>query len=90
MSIEIGKKIRYVRESLNMGRHEFAEKTGIAKGTLTRLEQGQNEAKANALIAIAKQWPEYAAYLLTDETEIKQRNPEVEKLAQELPEASAG
>jgi transcriptional regulator with XRE-family HTH domain len=63
MSTPIGEKIRNVRESLGMGRQEFVDKTGIAKGTLIRIEQNQNEAKASTLIAIAQAWPEYAAYL---------------------------
>lgn len=85
MSIPIGEKIRKVREALEMGRQEFVDKTGIAKGTLIRIEQGQNEAKASALIAIATTFPEYAEYLISDQVGIKQKNPDVESLAQELP-----
>lgn len=82
----IGEKIRTLREFLGMGRQEFVDKTGIAKGTLIRLEQNQNEAKAGALIAIANAFPEYAAYLLSDELGIKQKNPEVEEVAKSLQE----
>lgn len=57
---------------------------GIPKGTLIRTEQGQNSPQVSVLIKIAELWPEYAAYLLTDATETKQRNPEVELLAREL------
>ncbi len=42
---------------------------------------------SGALIAIGKAWPEYAAYLLTDDVDIKQINPEVENVARELPKA---
>lgn len=87
LSTPIGQKIRNVREALKMGRGEFVDKAGINKGSLIRIEQGQNEPKAGVLIAIAQTWPQYAAYLLTDEIEIKQKNPEVENLAQELPRA---
>lgn len=86
MSTPIGKKIRNVREALNIGRQEFADKTGIPKGTIIGIEQGLREPKAGVLIAIAQAWPEYAAYLLTDEMNIVQRNPEVEGLAIELQE----
>lgn len=75
MSIPIGEKIRNVRESLGMGRQEFAIKTGIPKGTLIGAEQGNREPKAGILIAIAKIWPKYAAYLLTDEINIPQEDP---------------
>lgn len=86
MSTGVGRKIRTIREALEMGRAEFSEKTGIPKGSLIQVEQEIREPKAGVLEAIAKQWPEFAAYLLTDEVEIKQRNPETEKLARELPE----
>lgn len=87
MSTPIGEKIRNVREALGMGRQEFVDKTGIVKATLIGIEQGRQEPKAGVLIAIAKAWPEYASYLLTDETGKKQRNPEVDNLARELPQA---
>lgn len=87
MSTPIGEKIRNVREALGMGRQEFVDITGIAKGTLIGIEQNRQEPKAGVLIAIAQAWPEYASYLLTDETGKKQRNPEVDNLARELPRA---
>lgn len=87
VSTPIGQKIRNVREALEMGRGEFVDKAGINKGSLIRIEQGQNEPKAGVLIAIAQAWPQYAAYLLTDDVGIRQRNPEVESLAKELPKA---
>ena len=88
--LTVGEKIRSVRESLGMGRQEFADKTGIAKGTLIRTEQGQNSPQVNVLLKIAELWPEYAAYLLTDATDTKQKNPEVEQLARDLKEQKAG
>ena len=77
MSTPIGEKIRNVREALGMGRQEFVDTTGIPKGTLIGVEQGSREPKAGILMAIANAWPEYAAYLLTDEINVKQRRPEV-------------
>lgn len=85
MSTPIGEKIRNVREALGMGRQEFVDKTGIVKATLIGIEQGRQEPKAGVLIAIATAFPEYAAYLLTDETRVKQKHPEVDELARELP-----
>lgn len=60
-----------------MGRQEFADKTGIIKGSLIRIEVSDGEPRAGILVAIAKEWPEYAAYLLTDEITVKQKRPEV-------------
>lgn len=87
MSTPIGEKIRNVREALGIGRQEFVDITGIAKGTLIGIEQNRQEPKAGVLIAIAAAWPQYAAYLLTDDTGKKQRNPEVDNIARELPRA---
>lgn len=87
LSTPIGKKIRNVREALKMGRQEFVDKTGIPKNSLIGIEVGKHEPGAKTLIAIAKVWPEYAAYLLTDEVKTRQKNPEVESLARELPKA---
>jgi len=64
---------------------KFVDKTGIVKATLIGIEQGRQEPKAGVLIAIATTFPEYAAYLLTDETHVKQKHPEVDALAGELP-----
>jgi transcriptional regulator with XRE-family HTH domain len=68
-----------------MGRQEFVDKTGIPKGTLIGVEQGSREPKASILIAVATAFPEYAEYLISDQVGIKQKNPEVENLARELP-----
>ena len=87
VSTPIGQKIRNVREALKMGRGEFVDKAGINKSSLIRIEQGQNEPKAGVLIAIAAAFPQYAEYLISDQTGVKQKNPEVESLAKELPKA---
>lgn len=70
-----------------MGRGEFAEKTGINKGTLIGIEVSERDVMSGILAAITQAWPEYAEYLLTNQTGVKQKNPEVESLAKELPKA---
>lgn len=84
MSTNYGKRIRFVREHLGLGRAEFCTKTGIPKQSLINYETERTKANAEVLGAIAKVWPEFAAYLLTDETDVRQRNPEVEALARDL------
>lgn len=86
MSTPIGKKIRNIREALGMGRQEFVEKTGIPKNSLIGIEVSKHEPGAKVLIAIAQAWPEYAAYLLTDEIDVVQKHPEVDQLARVLTE----
>ncbi|OAM51520.1 hypothetical protein A7981_08500 [Methylovorus sp. MM2] len=84
MSISQGKKIRLIRESAGMGRQAFSDTTGIPKDSLIGYEMERIKPGGEVLSAIAGKWPEYAAYLLTDETDVKQRNPEVESVAREL------
>ncbi|MCB4810593.1 helix-turn-helix domain-containing protein [Methylovorus menthalis] len=76
MSNSIGKRIKLVRETIGMKREEFSVETGVPIGTLIGIEQGRHEPKAGVLISIANKWPQYAAYLLTDKTDIIQINPE--------------
>ena len=59
-----------------MGRGEFSIKTGIPKSTLVGIETSDRDIRSSVLTAIAQIWPEYAAYLLTDKTGVKQINPE--------------
>lgn len=87
MSTLVGERIRIVREALGMGRQEFVDITGIAKGTLIGIEQNRQEPKAGVLIAIAQAWPQYAAYLLIDDVDIKQKHPVLDDLSRELPKA---
>jgi transcriptional regulator with XRE-family HTH domain len=79
-SSTIGERIRNVRESLGMGRQEFVDRTGILKNSLIAIETGRNEPGSKSLMAIASAFPEYAAYLLINDVEIKQKNPEAEGL----------
>lgn len=74
------KKIRLIRESLELGREEFCKKTGIPKPSLIKYETDRAGVSGNVLSAIARIWPEYSTYLLTDKTEVKQRNPEIKAL----------
>lgn len=66
-----------------MGRAEFAEKTGINKGTLIGIETTDRGVISSVLTAIAKLWPQYAAYLLIEDVEIKQKNPEIDGIGTE-------
>lgn len=78
MSTNYGKRIRLVREHLDLGRAEFCHRTGIAKQSLINYETERTKANAEVLGAIANEWPEFAAYLLTDATDTPQKNPEKE------------
>lgn len=81
----IGEKVRKIRESLGFGRTEFSRRTGIPKDTLIGTELGRREPRAGILIAIAKQWPQYAAFLLMDEGVVVQQ--EIPPYKDDVPDA---
>lgn len=85
MSMPIGEKVRKIRESLGFGRTEFSRRTGIPKDTLIGTELGRREPRAGILIAIAKQWPQYAAFLLMDEGVVVQQ--EIPPYKDDVPDA---
>lgn len=83
----IGEKVRKIRESLGFGRTEFSRRTGIPKDTLIGTELGRREPRAGILIAIAKQWPQYAAFLLMDEGVVVQQ--EIPPYKDDVPDAES-
>ncbi|WP_025870178.1 helix-turn-helix domain-containing protein [Methylobacillus glycogenes] len=87
MSMPIGEKVRKIRESLGFGRTEFSRRTGIPKDTLIGTELGRREPRAGILIAIAKQWPQYAAFLLMDEGVVVQQ--EIPPYKDDVPDAES-
>lgn len=92
MSTLTGKKIRQIRESLGLGRQEFCDQTGIAKGTLVHIETGKHEPNLKAVKAITNVWPEYTMWLMTDTTipEAGQISPEIEERRVNLKQGKAG
>lgn len=65
----ISERLRQIREARTSGRQEFSDLTGIAKGTVTGYEQTGRSPRAEVLEAVAKQWPEYAYWLITGMTD---------------------
>lgn len=88
-NFEINKKIRTLRDSLKLGRGEFAEKTDIPKKTIENLEQEKQKAYAWHIQAICNVWPEYTLWLMTNQIapEIGQISPELEETRRQLEKA---
>ena len=63
--LAINKRIRILREHLEMGRSEFAEKTGIRKAILINIEQEKQKVYGWHCESIGKEFPEYAYWLTT-------------------------
>lgn len=70
MSKGIGEKIRELRESLEMGRAEFSDETGIPKETLIKIEQGKVDPRMSTLLKITRKYTQYAFWLMTDKTHV--------------------
>lgn len=63
--LAINKRIRILREHLEMGRGEFSQKTEIGKTVLINIEQEKQKAYAWHCESISKAFPEYAYWLTT-------------------------
>lgn len=50
----MGYKIKEVRESLNMTQEELAEKSGVSRGTISALENGDPITTSKTLVNLAK------------------------------------
>lgn len=65
-SRELGLKIRQIREAEELGRAEFAKMIGISKASLITVERAQYAPRASVLLAVAKAFPHYAYWMMTD------------------------
>jgi len=64
--MQLGERIRAVRECEHLGRHAFSEKTGINKQTLINIETGKaKKFSALELEKVGTAFPDYAAFLIT-------------------------
>jgi DNA-binding XRE family transcriptional regulator len=83
---EINKRVRILRDALELGRHAFAEKTGIKKQTIESIEMERQKINGAQLQAIGNQFPEYRYWLAYGETlpEAGQISPEIEEARKNL------
>lgn len=64
--MNIGERVRIVRETEGLGRQIFSKETGIAKTTLIKIETGQRpNFAAIELEKVGNAFPEWAEFLLT-------------------------
>ncbi|EAR22468.1 helix-turn-helix domain-containing protein [Nitrococcus mobilis] len=87
--MHIGEKIREIREAEGLSRASFAERIGIPKDTVMRIEQGRNDPRATILIAVTRQWPKYAYWLMTglSQPEAGHISPAIERARKDSPGA---
>lgn len=64
--MNIGERVRQVREAEHLGREIFSNMTGISKSTLIKIETGKSpKFAAEELEKVGMHFPDYAAFLLT-------------------------
>ncbi|ANE57475.1 helix-turn-helix transcriptional regulator [Methylomonas sp. DH-1] len=82
-------KIRAIRNAEGMNRTELEAVTNIPAKTWANIENGQQKANEDHLLAITNAWPKYALWLMTDQTapEIGQISPEIEATRAKLKQA---
>lgn len=68
-NLEIGNRIRVVRESMHLTRDKFSEKIGISEVFLSQIERGEKSLSLNTLISICENTGCNADYLLFGEIE---------------------
>lgn len=69
---QLARRIRQIREHVGLGRHAFAQLVGVSKGTLENSEMGKQRPPAELMLGIAKNWPQFALWLLTGKLNSKE------------------
>jgi transcriptional regulator with XRE-family HTH domain len=79
------KRIRELRDSLELGRAAFEAKTGIDRKTIANIEQEKQKVYALHIEQISKVWPEFGYWLATGKVlpEAGQISPELEKIRED-------
>lgn len=83
--MNVGSKIRAIRESESLTREGFETKTGISTHAIEGIEKKGRSPSAEKLQAICKAFPQYTLWLMTDTTnpEAGQISPEHERIRQD-------
>lgn len=81
MSIDLGKKVREIREAEGLGRQAFSEVTDIPKQTLINIEVGKSAPSGKHLALVSKAFTKYTLWLMTDMTDetCGQISPDIER-----------
>lgn len=86
--LEIGNRIREIREELHMSRNTFSEKINISESYLAQLELGNKSIGINTLLAICAYTGCSADYLLFGEEGHNDTSKKIIRIINHLPEKS--
>lgn len=80
--MELGARIREIREDQGLSQEQLAERVGTAQSTISQLEQGERNPSYRTLRSLAKALGVSVSYLL-GEAEVEELSPEEELLFRE-------
>lgn len=87
-TLEVGNRIRKIREELHMSRNVFSENVNISESYLAQLELGNKSIGLNALLSICYYTGCSADYLLFGEDERNGTSKKISRIVSNLPENS--
>ena len=84
-NLEIGSRIRNIRENMNLSRYSFSEKVNISEIFLSQIERGEKSLSLNTLINICVNTGCSADYLLFGKTDENTSTQKTIRLLNQLP-----
>ena len=84
-NLEIGSRIRNLRENMNLSRCSFSEKINISEIFLSQIERGEKSLSLNTLISICIHTGCSADYLLFGKTDENPSTQKTLRLLNQLP-----
>lgn len=84
-NLEIGSRIRNIRESLNLSRSSFSEKINISEVFLSQVERGEKSISLNTLINICNNTGFSSDYILFGNDSNSSTSDRIVKILNQLP-----
>lgn len=84
-NLEIGNRIRSIRENMNLSRNSFSEKINISEIFLSQIERGEKSLSLNTLISICSNTGCSADYILFGKLEENVTPKKTIRLLNQLP-----
>ena len=84
-NLEIGNRIRTIRESMNLTRSIFSERINISETFLSQIERGEKSVSLNTLLSICKNTGFSADYILFGDLNSTSKSNRIINVLNQLP-----
>ena len=84
-NLEIGSRIRDIRESMNLSRSSFSEKINISEVFLSQVERGEKSISLNTLISICNNTGFSSDYILFGNIDNSSASNRITRIVEQLP-----